>query len=113
MEFLVSVDSFREVKNVRTNQETITVLWRLAVFMLYVFSVNLLIFLRKILMIRKKFVYSQQKISVVFLERNILRLTFHYIYEKASHDALSIGYLKLPQSVRWSQAMQSLMPRGC
>ena len=31
MEFLVSVDSFREVKNVRTNQETITVLWRLAV----------------------------------------------------------------------------------
>lgn len=40
MEFLVSVDSFREVKNVRTNQETITVLWRLAVFMLYVFSVN-------------------------------------------------------------------------
>ncbi len=28
MEFLVSVDSFREVKNVRTNQETITVLWR-------------------------------------------------------------------------------------
>ena len=44
MEFLVSVDSFREVKNVRTNQETITVLWRFAVFMLYVFSVNLLIF---------------------------------------------------------------------
>ena len=42
MEFLVSVDSFREVKNVRTNPETITVLWRLAVFMLYVLLLHIL-----------------------------------------------------------------------
>ena len=37
----------------------------------------------------------------------------HYIVEKASHDALSIGNLKLPLEDVCQRQKQSLMPRVC